>query len=200
MTKAKKIEFRTANKRSEQEKENDRVLIASLFLQNYTMKGIADKVNEKNLQAGLGYTLSFQQIHADIKIIMDGWREERMTYIDERISIEIAKLDRIEAECWAAWEASKIGKLKTRVDGGTVVDGRAIGGSVIDRTIETAVGDVRFLDRIQSCIDKRVELLGMSMPKKIDVTGEISTRGASELSDDEIRDEIRKLTVGIMKS
>jgi len=180
-----------APKRSTGQVEADRLLVAELFVQNYSFREITAKVNERAAHEKWGYSISLTQVFYDIKKLLGEWKEQRNDFIENHITIELAKLDKIEKECWEAWHASKQGRLKTRVDGGvTMQDGSTKGGSVIDRTLETSVGDVRFLDRIQGCIDKRIDLLGLAAPtRSISLGMEVHTYKTEE----ELNSEINRL-------
>jgi len=155
------------NKRSDYQKESDRVFIANLLVKCFVIREIARQLNEKNKIEGRGYTLSFQQVHSDIKLIYAEWKEQKMEFIDSKMEHETAKLDKIESECWEAWERSKEGKRKTVIEGGEIVAGQMSGGSLKEREIETTFGDTKFLDIIQKCMDRRAALLGLNAPMKI---------------------------------
>lgn len=162
-----------AKKRTISQTQQDAILITDLFVKNTPLREITIKVNERSREQGFGYEISLEQVFYDVKKILAEWKKDRHEMIDNMVEIELAKLDKIETECWVAFEGSKNGKLKTRIEGGIVLpDGSISKGNVIDRTIETSVGDVRFLDRIQACIEKRIEILGLSKPKKIQLSND----------------------------
>jgi len=182
-------------KRTDQDREDDANYIAELFVKNLSVREITRQLNERNAKAGKGYAISFQQVHQDIKKILAEWKEERTEFVDDRINIELQKLDRIEKECWDGWELSKSGKMKTKIDGGAKLpDGSITGGTVLERILETGYGDVRFLDRIQSCIERRVELLGVAAPKKIELIDSPANNQAVNQKQEEVISELRRLS------
>jgi hypothetical protein len=154
-----------------------------------SLRDICDQLNQKNEQEGRGYTLSYQQIHYDTKLVYQEWRERRARFVDIRMEMELAKLDKIEAECWAAWERSKEGRRKTIIEGGSMAGNQMTGGSIKERRIENTWGDVRFLEVIQKSMEKRAALLGLNAPVKI-LAGIVN--GISEMSEDEIDREIKE--------
>lgn len=178
-------------KRSKSQLEEDRRFISEKFVQSYTLKEITSMLNDRNRDKK--YTLTFQQVHYDIKLILQGWYEERTDLIDNYIELEIKKLNKIEQECWEAWEASKVSKSKSKIND-AVIDqqGNIRGGRVSERQIEESHGDPRYLDMIQTCIDKRLKLLGL-YKQTIRVEGDIDFTTASKMSDEELDDEINRL-------
>lgn len=180
-----------APKRTKAQSARDAVVIADMFVQGYTMRQMAEKINEATRKQGLSHTITFQQVFYDVKKILRAWKDERNDMIDHLVEVEMAKLDKIEHECWLAWEASKSGRLRTHVQGGVIVAGAMQGGQVVDRIIESSVGDVRFLDRIQACVERRIELLGLAKPKKIQLSGD--SESPLSLKDNELSAEIKRL-------
>jgi hypothetical protein len=153
-----------ASKRNDTQIIEDRALIADMAIRNMTLRQMAMILNTRE---GVKYHLSFQQVDYDLKKIQEIWIKESMVKIELGLMHEIRKLDKIETECWQAWEESKHGRRSTRLGGGYVdkKSGEEIGGSLIERRIETSTGDVRYLVMIERCITKRAELLGIVSPK-----------------------------------
>lgn len=163
-------------KRTESIKENDRMFIAELMLKSVPLWSMREQLQQKNIDEKIFYkdktqTLSTGLIGKECQLILKQWRSEREEYIDDRLDLEIKKLDKIEEECWIAWEKSLKGTRKTKLKGGTFDenDGTYTGGKLKERQLETNAGEVKYLERIQWCIDKRLEILGFKV-KKIDIT------------------------------
>ena len=129
--------------------------VARMYLSGHPQIEIAQKVG-----------VSQRQVSGDLKRLRQAWQQSALVDIDEAKARELAKLDRLENECWLAWEASKGIITKTTV--------RNIKG---DREIEEnstieeySAGDPRFLNGIFQCISKRCEIFGINAPFKIDAT------------------------------
>ena len=150
-----------APKRSKHQTQNDLLFVASKLVLSKTVRQIAELLNQRNEEQGAGYTLSYVQIHKDVKKIFKMWKKERDVYIAEILQLQLNKIDKIEEELWIAWEKSKKVKEKTKYMGGTMVDGKYSGGKLYEKLIETTPGNSRYLERIESCVDMRAKLLGM---------------------------------------
>jgi hypothetical protein len=161
-----------------------------MFVRSFTLREIADFLNGRE---SVTYQITFQQVHYDVKKILQEWADERAELITNHIEKEIQKLDKIEAECWEAWEKSKSGKLKTKIEDSVINQtGDIVGGKITERSIETSNGNPKYLDMIQECIDKRLKLLGLYKPLRIeaDLT---DGRRASDLTEEELDDEIARI-------
>lgn len=156
-------------------KENDRSFIAGLMLRSVTIESIREQLEKRNRDENTPYgdgsfSLSSVTIWKECKIILSEWKAEREEYLDERIDLELKKIDYIEEACWVAWDESRDGKHRTKIEGGTVLkDGTVLAGNVKERTLESGSGDTRYIEKIQWCIDKRLEILGFKT-KHIDLT------------------------------
>jgi len=175
----------SAPKRSNAQKEVDRIFIAGLLVKCVTIREITRRLNERNVSAG--YTLSHVQVFQDSKIIFEEWRKEKIDLVDTKMELELAKLDKIENECWEAFERSKEGRRKTLITGGEMVGNQMSGGQIKEREIETTFGDTKFLDIIQKSMDKRAALLGLNAPTRIST--EI-TSGIGSMTKDELEREL----------
>lgn len=179
-------------KRNETELLLDRVAITDMLLRNMSLRAIAEELNKRNEGR---YTITFQQVYYDVKKLQQEWYQESQDLIEQGIVREIKKLDKIEAECWEAWEQSKKGQRSTVIQGGFVgEDGKEIAGNVVNRKLDSSTGDVRYLVMIERCIVRRSELLGvMFPPKKEDGTNMTIDNAIILMEKKEIEDEIKKL-------
>jgi len=176
----------SAPKRTKAQREADLVLIQDWYVRGDSQRTIAERLGD--LRA---YRVSHQTICNDIEAILERWRQATVQNIDELKAQELAKINTIEREAWRAWERS-IGKSER-----TLAEKRT-GDIVGERSQiirETLIGDPRFLEKIQWCINKRCEILGLNAPAKLEHTGkdgrpiEMEARAVhdlSKLSDDEI--------------
>jgi hypothetical protein len=92
-----------ANKRSEAERERDRVEIARLYLRGWSHQAIADRVNE---QYPIECQISRSQITYDIGVIVERWRESELADIDQAKARELAEIDQLEKTAWDFWDNS----------------------------------------------------------------------------------------------
>lgn len=187
-----------ANKRNEKQKADDRTLIANWMVQNKTVRKIRELLNENNEQKGKGYSLSLGQVAHDMKNILQEWQDERKEFIDYVVDRELKKLDIIEAECWVAWDKSKLGKKTTKFSGGQVSATAVSGGKIKERSLEETSGDVKYLDKIFDCMDRRKDLLGYAAAKKVEFSGSIGV-GVTPMSEDEILKEKERITSNLRK-
>lgn len=165
------------NKRSEEQRIYDVRFCADLFLRGYSYREIADALNRDLAARGVGYTISFQMVYYDLQQCLIEWKRERLETIDEYVTQELRKLDKMEVELWEAWERSKTGKLREKnrqnakprkvlEDG----DNPAYYGYE-ETTTETSAGNPRFLDLLLNVQQRRAKMLGFDAPIKVEIPG-----------------------------
>ena len=143
-----------ATKRTQIQIDKDRLEIARLYL-----KGII----QADIAARLGMTR--QMVGYDLKAIQAQWLQSSLVAFDQRISIELAKIDNLEIEYWEAWERSKQVKESSSAKVIQSKDGERNEASSIQ---EQMLGNPAFLLGIQWCIDRRLRLFGLDAPLKVD--------------------------------
>lgn len=165
------------NKRSEEQRIYDIRFCADLFLRGYSYREIADALNRDLSARGMGYTITFQMVYYDLQQCLIEWKRERLDTIDEYVTQELRKLDKMEVELWEAWERSKTGKTREKnrqnakprkvlEDG----DNPEYYGYE-ETTTETSAGDPRFLDLLLNVQQRRAKMLGFDAPIKIEIPG-----------------------------
>lgn len=126
--------------------------VAVLYVKNKTQWEIAHELGVD--QATISH---------DLKAIRQYWLEKKLRAYDEKICDELAKIDRLECEALDAWERSKgdaVSKTHSEQTG-AVVRGRQVGPMVRkSKTTEGRVGESRFLQTVQWCIETRLKLIG----------------------------------------
>lgn len=187
-----------ANKRTDKQREDDKLIIAKYLLQALPVRTIAERLNEVNQANDKNYTIAYSQVAYDIKQILKEWREERKDTIDLVVDRELKKLDVIEAECWVAWEKSKNGKRVTKINGGTATGATVLGGEIKERSIEETFGDVKFFDKILACMDRRRDLLGYAAVKKIEFSGSVGV-GVAPMDEESIAKEKARIMGNMRK-
>jgi transposase len=149
-----------ARKRTPFQREEDLVQITRLYLQGRTQRDIAEVVG-----------VSQGQVNHDLKLIQQRWRESSIMDMNEAKQRELARLDELEREYWAAWEQSKNERTRARQES----DGKSKDGkpNVVRATMEKEQrdGNPAFLAGVMSCIERRCKLLGLDAPAKAELTG-----------------------------
>lgn len=165
------------NKRSEEQRIYDIRFCSDLFLRGYSYREIADALNRDLSARGMGYTITFQMVYYDLRQCLIEWKRERLDNIDDYVTQELRKLDKMEVELWEAWERSKTGKLREKnrqnakprkvlEDG----DNPEYYGYE-ETTTETSAGNPRFLDLLLNVQQRRAKMLGFDAPIKVDIPG-----------------------------
>jgi hypothetical protein len=99
-----------------------------------------------------------QQISLDLRVVQQQWLAASIRDFDAHRAELLAKVDAVERAAWEAWARSLQQRevtLTKRITGKDPRDEASI-------RRETPVGDPRFLERIQKCLDQRADLLGLS--------------------------------------
>lgn len=135
------------NTRTKEVRLNDLVRISKLYLQGKTQLEISQIIG-----------VSRVQITYDIKQIFAEWKTERIDIFEERLLLELSKIDYVESESWDAWEKSK-------KDSEKLVENETKDGKFISFTVEGQDPNARYLDRVCWCIETRLKILSV-LPKK----------------------------------
>lgn len=148
-----------------------RAIVAERYLSGMTQVAIGREVG-----------VDASSISLDLKAIRAEWKESRIRDFDEAKAVELAKLDKTEREGWLAWERSQTNAVKVK----TTEDGS---GEKVEKWSEGQTGDPRFLQIVQTCIQKRCDILGLDAPTKWAQTdGE-----GNDLSPDSGREEANRI-------
>lgn len=149
-------------KRTKGQRLKDSERIADLYRQGYTIRQIAKTLNSENQEEDPSYSISFQTAFNDVKKIIKEWEENRLSFIDNRITVELEKINRLERQYNTAWEQSQRDEQKRRIKskGGS---GENAEEEIQERQLEVkeTPGDKRWLEGIQWCIEMRLKLLGI---------------------------------------
>jgi hypothetical protein len=101
------------------------------------------------------------------------WKRERIDVFEERLLIELSKLDHLESEAWKAWENSKRDSVKIAEKINNL-------GSETTETIEGQNPSKGYLEMVFKCIEMRLKILSV-LPKKTINTPEIPENDDLEL-------------------
>jgi hypothetical protein len=137
-------------------KQAHAIQITALYLKGKTIEEIS-----REMLASTGAKFGSAAINNVIKRATDQWKESTVSMIDSHKSIELQKVNNLEATYWEGWERSKaLQKAKTKTKT-AVKEGDKLGLSREETQERESPGDPRFLTGIQWCVDKRCELLGI---------------------------------------
>ena len=127
---------------------------------NHRRLRVAELYLTGKFQSEIGQLLgvSQQQVSHDLKAVQQQWLASSIRDFDTVKSEQLAKIDAVERAAWEAWARSLKAREITVQE--TIAGERQTTKASIRN--ETQVGDPRFLERIQKCIDQRCDILGLS--------------------------------------
>jgi hypothetical protein len=160
----------------------ERTRVAQWYCQGVTHAEIAERL-------GISLDMAYYEV-AKVKAIWAATRKDHQGYLDQ----ELAKLDNLEREAWSAWLDSRKPKLEATEEGTTLLpkgngvqqatddESSDLAGKVLasidwdklphlvtrrTRKVRQSDGDPRLLQVVYACIDRRIKLLGLDAPVKI---------------------------------
>jgi len=158
-------------KRNRAQRERDLTFVADLYCQGLTHEKICSELNSQR-----DYKLSRSQITRDVQALLARWRESSLKSVNDLKVRELAKLDNLEGQYWAAWQKScedfvsfeenQVNDQVAYKQGGM----RPTYNRIKNRTRnETMIGDSRYLDGVGKCIDTRCKILGLYSSNTVSV-------------------------------
>jgi hypothetical protein len=153
-----------APKRKKIQINRDRVLIAEYYLQGKTQNQIVEILNNDTTR---GYTLTQAIISRDLKAIQSEWLVKSLTDFNQARANELAKIDALEREYWRGWERSRQSKTVSK---SKKEESKRKSKQSAELVKEEQVGDPRFLQGIEQCINRRCQLLGLDAPKRLSIS------------------------------
>lgn len=153
--------------------------VSLLYLQGKSQLEIAGKLN-----------ITQQQVSHDLKKLREVWQHEMASNIDEAKARELAKIDNLEREYWTAWEKSKKDYEQKIVK----ASGSAKKANKVERTEKEMIvmGDPRFLQGVQWCIERRCKIIGIDAPERKELTGKDGTDLFEKLTDEELSKKVKE--------
>lgn len=108
-------------------------------------------------------------VSRDLKALRAEWMKSALIDINEAKARELAKIDALELEYWAAWKRSQENaEVETTKMQGS--DPEKPGKLEKQKRVEGQVGDPRYLQGIERCIEQRRAILGLDAPRRTDIT------------------------------
>ena len=146
-------------KRSNAQRHKDRLVISDLYLKGNGQYQIAEKLG-----------ISQATVSRDIKVLIRYWKIMQQKNVDSLKEQELAKINKLEVEAWEAWEKSKTQFRSTTIkrQGLTKENIETLPAETTVRT-EDQCGDPRFLQSVQWCIQRRIEIFGLNSPLEVNV-------------------------------
>lgn len=148
-------------------------IVAQLYKRGYSVRKIAKEVQAR-LQ--LAKVPNPSTIQSDIKKLLNEWREYRLDNIEDRMQLELERIDDCIIELWNAWEKSKTDYTQEQAkQKGSPIAGDAKKNSITEieqqRKEIRKFGDVSYITEIRQQLAERRKLLGLYAPDKREVTG-----------------------------
>jgi len=165
--------MKPGRRRQRMESEERRVQVARLYAKGKTQAEIAETVG-----------VSQSQVCHDLKMVRRHWRESTIRDFDALRDEQLAKIDEAERRAWEVFERSQEDAVKTRREVGEDGD---FGSGYMERVGQA--GDVRSLDLVLKCVERRCKLLGLDAPQKVAQT---DTAG-NDLTAEERRERARQM-------
>lgn len=159
--------MRKTNSQYARDREVRLCIIAELYRKGHSYRDIQKEV-KKRLDLK---TYSLSTLSKDVNAMLSEWRTSRVETVDDNLTLELARIDKMLVELWNAWERSKApkqSKSKTQAGRpGKKGDGEAKGDDIIpvglyQTTSEaTQTGDPRYMELIHKTLQERRKLLGI---------------------------------------
>ena len=157
------------------------VIVADLYKRGWSIKKIADEVRTR-----MNTTCSTRTIWNDIQDLIKEWQATRISDTDQRMELELQRIDDCVAELWEQWDKSKedwVREYNKRV--GVPVENQEGGGNgnteiqtvKRENTTENVVGlgNPAYMAEIRQQLMERRKLLGLYAATKTEVTGKDGT-------------------------
>jgi hypothetical protein len=149
-------------------------IVAQLYKRGYSVRKIAKEVQAR-LQ--LEKLPNPSTIQSDIKKLLNEWREYRLDNIEDRMQLELERIDDCIIELWSAWEKSKTDytQEQAKQKGSPIAGDKKKKHSITEieqqRKEIRKFGDVSYITEIRQQLAERRKLLGLYAPDKREVTG-----------------------------
>lgn len=185
-------------------KEGRKEIIAPLYKRGWSIAKIAEEVRTR-----LNTTCSTRTVWNDIRELLDEWRESRIQDVDQRLQLELERIDDAVQELWEQWDKSKEDRVREhnkRVgvpvplqDGNGQPTGENTEIVTVKRENLTenvvGLGNPAYIAEIRQQLSERRKLLGLYAATKTEVTGKDGTPliPAEKMSEDDIMKEIDRI-------
>lgn len=184
-------------------KEGRMVIVAELYKRGWSIQKITQEVKARmNLT-----TLSTRTVWRDIESLLEEWRKHRLKDVDQRLQLELERIDDAVSELWEQWDKSKedwVREHNKRVGVPVPVgDGSGSGEETEIATVKrenvtenvVGLGNPAYMAEIRQQLAERRKLLGLYAATKTEVTGKDGSPliPAEKMTEEEIQAEIEKI-------
>jgi hypothetical protein len=186
------------SRRTDEERERDRVLIARMYVRGKSIHEMMLAINALYPER----LVSSKAISLDLNAIRDAWLRSSLLDFNEAKAKELAGIDEAEREAWDAWERSKEKHMRLEYE---VSDDQVpfsadkiaqVQRKKKRKIIEATVGDIRYLEMIERLKKMRCDILGLFEAKRIQVDWKTEAIQLG-MGEDEI-DAVKERTVNVM--
>jgi hypothetical protein len=186
------------SRRTDEERERDRVLIARMYVRGKSIHEMMLAINALYPER----PVSSKAISLDLNAIRDAWLRSSLLDFNEAKAKELAGIDEAEREAWNAWERSKEKHMRLEYE---VSDDQVpfsadkiaqVQRKKKRKIIEATVGDIRYLEMIERLKKMRCDILGLFEAKRIQVDWKTEAIQLG-MGEDEI-DAVKERTVNVM--
>lgn len=146
-----------AAKRTNDQQEADRALIAQMMANGYKTVRILESVNKRNHPI----TVSMRLIQQEMAAIRDTWHTLQMQNLTVFVNRELEFIDYIQVEALDGWERSKAGLERTEAEKADFSTGGQRAGTRSKVTRQNSAGNPEFLATAIKCHERRCRLLGI---------------------------------------
>ena len=188
----------TAQRRMGRIKQGRMLIVSELYKKGWSMQRIADEV-----KARMNTTCSTRTVYNDIQDLLKEWRETRIQDTDDRLQLELERIDDCIAELWNQWEKSKENWLKEYNKRVGVPGGSDESNSGKIQTIklenyqeeQVGLGNTAYIAEIRQQLMERRKLLGLYAATKTEVTGKDGSPllPVQKMTEEEIKAEIDRI-------
>lgn len=184
-------------------KEGRKEIIAPLYKRGWSIAKITEEVRTR-----LNTTCSTRTVWNDINELLDEWRAARIQDVDQRLQLELERIDDAVSELWEQWDKSKedwVREHNKRIgvpspigfapgEGGEATE---IVTVKRENTTENVVrlGDPSYIAEIRQQLAERRKLLGLYAATKTELTGKDGSPliPAEKMSEEDIMAEIERI-------
>jgi hypothetical protein len=152
------------------EKTFHQAQVASLYLKGMTQKKISDEVG-----------CSIEAVRRHMETLRDSWMEKSLYDFSQAKAEQLAKVDEVERVSWEQFAKSADKESLTEFVGSN----EEVTNSI--RSTSKNAQEIKWLDKIQWCIDQRCKILGLYAPKQQIIQQTITdNRKLEEMTTDEL--------------
>lgn len=183
-------------------KEGRKEIEAPLYKRGWSIRKITEEVRIR-----LNTTCSTRTVWNDISELLDEWRAARINDVDQRLQLELERIDDAVQELWEQWDKSKedwVREHNKRV--GVPIpagEGQQNGEATEIVTVKrenvsenvVGLGNPAYIAEIRQQLSERRKLLGLYAATKTEVTGKDGTPliPAEKMTEEEIQAEIERI-------